>query len=662
MLNKAKYWKCSSCKILLLVLFCFQAHAQPYPEDSLLVLAGKAPSDSLRLRYLYFYNKATGERNGEKGFKLQEALKKEAASNNLLYFMSLAAQDQSAIMFRKGDYIRSILYDEESLKYYQAMPQGLIRTKGIAACYTNLGGTYSLLNDWNSAQQYYSQSIDILLPLNDQFALTTSYFNMAFIYIDMQEWPKAKEYLVKSIQSGFQAKVTRELILSLSRCAAICFRVGQKTAGNRYLAQCDSIRNTHQEPVTEIYYYFARGESSYYSGNTEDAIANHRTAYAYSLEYKDPYYIVDESAALGQLYLKSNKKDSALYFLKIAIDSGETYGYLPKLKTILSNWAGYFEQKGDYAAAYRYRTLERQFADSLTVKLDRNRILLYDARYQSRQKEEQISQLQTETAQQQQLLRQKTTINFLLGIMALVLTILGIVGYINFRQKQKIQQQQLTELEKEKQLLTTAALLRGEEKERSRLAKDLHDGLGGMLSGIQHLFRNIKGNIVITPETQQSFDRGLDMLDQSIHEMRRVAHNMMPESLVKFGLDTALRDFCADINSAGSLKVSYQSVGLDVKTLTPTTSITVYRIIQELLNNTLKHAAATHALVQLVLVENQLSITVEDDGKGMDTGTTQSQQGMGWTNIHNRVQFLQGTLDLKSEKDKGVSILIIVPS
>ena len=154
-------------------------------------------------------------------------------------------------------------------------------------------------------------------------------------------------------------------------------------------------------------------------------------------------------------------------------------------------------------------------------------------------------------------------------------------------------------LETEKQLTATEAVLKGEEQERTRLAKDLHDGLGGMLSGIKYSFQTMKRNLIMTPENQQAFERSMDMLDSSIKEMRRVAHNMMPEALVKFGLDTALKDFCNDINQSGALQVNYQSIGMENAVLDQTTAITIYRIVQELINNTMKHAAAKTAIVQV---------------------------------------------------------------
>ncbi len=275
----------------------------------------------------------------------------------------------------------------------------------------------------------------------------------------------------------------------------------------------------------------------------------------------------------------------------------------------------------------------------------------YEKKYESEKKD-------TKIKLQQAAIRQKNTLNYILiGSAAAALLIL-LLAYRSYKHKRNLQQQRINELETEKQLMATEAVLKGEEQERSRLAKDLHDGLGGMLSGIKYSLNTMKGNLVLTPDNAQAFERSMDMLDSSIKEMRRVAHNMMPEALVKFGLDTALKDFCNDINQSGALKVNYQSLGLEELKLDQTTSITIYRIVQELINNTMKHAAATTAIVQVTKTGNAISITVEDDGKGFNPVILQQVKGIGWTNIQSRVEYLKGKMDVQSETGKGTSVHI----
>lgn len=275
----------------------------------------------------------------------------------------------------------------------------------------------------------------------------------------------------------------------------------------------------------------------------------------------------------------------------------------------------------------------------------------YEKKYESEKKDNQIKLQQAD-------LKRKNVMNYILIFGSAALLCIVFLLYRNHRHQRALQQQRINELETEKKLLATEAILQGEEKERSRLAKDLHDGLGGLLSGIKYSFQSMKGNLIMTPENAQAFERSMDMLDSSIKEMRRVAHNLMPEALVKFGLDTALKDFCNDINQSGALKVSYQSIGLEQAAIDQTTAISVYRIVQELINNVLKHAAANTAIVQVSKTDNSISITVEDDGKGFDPSQIQKATGIGWNNIKHRVDLLKGKLDVNSQPGQGTSVLI----
>ena len=171
----------------------------------------------------------------------------------------------------------------------------------------------------------------------------------------------------------------------------------------------------------------------------------------------------------------------------------------------------------------------------------------------------------------------------------------------------------------------------------------------------------MKDNMIITAETADRFERTMGMLDQSISELRRVAHNMMPESLMKLGLDTALQDICHGTNQNGKLNLKYQSFNLDDASIPKSTASVIYRIIQELLNNMLKHAGADEALLQLVRNGNALSITVEDNGKGFDKEILQSNTGIGFSNLQNRVTYLQGVLDIQTAPGNGTSVNIEIP-
>ena len=142
--------------------------------------------------------------------------------------------------------------------------------------------------------------------------------------------------------------------------------------------------------------------------------------------------------------------------------------------------------------------------------------------------------------------------------------------------------------------------------------------------------------------------------------MRRVAHNMMPEALLKFGLGEAIQDYCDGINESNVVKMKYTQIG-SLQMLDQSTEIVLYRIIQELTNNALKHAAAKNIFVQITTHEQGLSITVEDDGKGFAVKELPDAGGSGLRNVAARVDYLKGSIDIKTEEASGCSITMEVP-
>jgi signal transduction histidine kinase len=196
------------------------------------------------------------------------------------------------------------------------------------------------------------------------------------------------------------------------------------------------------------------------------------------------------------------------------------------------------------------------------------------------------------------------------------------------------------------------------ETERSRLAKDLHDGLGGMLSGIKLTLGSIPGNMVLTGENSIVLTKAIHQLDNTITEMRRVAHSMMPEALLRFGLSEAIQDYCDWINESNLVKMKFTQIGLNDSIEKPT-EVILYRIVQELSNNAIKHATAENIFIQLNKHEKGLTLTVEDDGKGFTI--TQNIKGDGLQNVQSRVAYLKGSMEINSKAGEGSSFTIEIP-
>jgi signal transduction histidine kinase len=377
-----------------------------------------------------------------------------------------------------------------------------------------------------------------------------------------------------------------------------------------------------------------------------------------SEEKEAPEYRMYAYMGLADLFKKSNQFKQSQHYILLGIELAEKLGTKYELKDLYQKASELAEKTDRFSEALQFRKQYELMNDSIVGEKSKSNIGLLEAKFESEKKESMISNLEYNRKIQALSIKQKNTLNYLLFGVIITLLLLSFLSFRSYQHKQKLQAHRINELETEKQLAATEAVLKGEEQERTRLAKDLHDGLGGMLSGIKYSFQSIKGNMVMTQENQQVFERSMDMLDSSIQEMRRVAHNMMPESLLKFGLDTALKDFCNHINKTGAVKINYLSMGMEGAAIDQTVAITIYRITQELINNILKHAAAENVIVQVTKTGTQLVVTVEDDGQGFDTLILNRSKGIGWTNILNRVEFLKGSLNVDSEYSKGTSVHI----
>jgi signal transduction histidine kinase len=436
---------------------------------------------------------------------------------------------------------------------------------------------------------------------------------------------------------------------------------------NNYRA-ADSILNIVKPIVLELnnikslaLYYFNMGDvEAYYKKNIQKAIEYYNKSYDYANQTGYPDLILKPLQSILAVKIDRNDADTKStldLFYKLSKENDFMY----ETAVALDYYADWYFKQGNYKMAYDYARQYQSLSDSIVAEDTKEQTSLMEIRFRVANKEQEINKLKDEHKIQQLAIQHKNTLNYILvgGIIALLCIL--ILSFYIYKSRQKIQQQRITELEKEKQLQATEAVLKGQEDERSRIAKDLHDGLGGLLSGVKYSLSNMKENVLLSSENALSFERTIDMLDSGIKELRRVSHNMMPENLVKFGLDTALKDYCSAITKTKALQVSYSSFGMEEFQANTNISVTVYRVIQELINNTMKHAGATASIVQLSKDEHKLHITVEDNGKGFDVKNITAFKGAGWTNIQNRVTYLKGKIDVDSSEQNGTSVIIEIP-
>jgi two-component system, NarL family, sensor kinase len=236
----------------------------------------------------------------------------------------------------------------------------------------------------------------------------------------------------------------------------------------------------------------------------------------------------------------------------------------------------------------------------------------------------------------------------------------SIILFVVFYQKKMIQEQfKRQQLELEYQQKMMEAALESQENERKRLAADLHDSIGAMLSTIRVGITTIAKQL---PEPQ-SLEEPKQMLDDTISSVRRISRDLMPSTLEKFGLVQAVKEMCERFQSTAQMPISCLEQG-EVRSIDKKRELMIFRIVQELLNNALKHSRADSILVKMAGTD-LLLVSVEDDGVGFDVEaqrlSTQYEKGLGLFNIENRARLLGAKVDFEKERLKGSKITLTIP-
>jgi signal transduction histidine kinase len=223
--------------------------------------------------------------------------------------------------------------------------------------------------------------------------------------------------------------------------------------------------------------------------------------------------------------------------------------------------------------------------------------------------------------------------------------------------KRKIDYQQIESLLKKEELKSAYATLEGQESERKRIAEDLHDNMGSMLASLR-LYSDLLQEKANDPEMQRLAGKVAELTEQTASETRRISHELNLSSLKLIGLKVPIEQLCQAIQEARKIEVE-QSVTVQAN-LPGELSINIYRIVQELLTNTLKHARATHVRLELTQVANDyLSLIFEDNGQGFDPALVKA--GMGLQNLRARVDRFRGTISIDSSPVRGTTTIIEIP-
>lgn len=499
---------------------------------------------------------------------------------------------------------------------------------------------------------------DPLFEINAYIKLTAFFVNINYNAAHLQKL--GREYIEKARAAMYRTKDTSEAHLKL------CFLEGMYYHG---IKQYDSAR---------YYYLQILEKGTLKSMNPARIIAIYLNLSYIYLEEKNPdkammyvQKIIDISKQPGnQKYLAyymsiSNIMHAKVLFLQKKYEQSldlinNTLDKLKKNDDVLNNEIiiGYetaaecCEALGRFNEALMYKNMYTKLHDSLMQKDKLDMISQLEMRYSISEKDKEIAKQQLTKTETESRIRRK---NFWIGVIVLITVCMSIIFVLwqrNNRHKQKLQKEQIKSFNKQIEIEKLNAAISGEERERTRIARDLHDGIGGMLAVSKMNFEISKQNI---DGHKEEFQDGIKLLEQAASELRKTAHNMMPQILLESGLVDAVKYFCDGVAKSNAPDISFQIFGTPKK-FTPEFELAIYRIVQELIHNVIKHAKANNAIVQFNFHETNFTVTVEDDGIGMST--EEGIKGMGMRSIQDRIKTNRGTISIQSKKNEGTSVYL----
>lgn len=499
-----------------------------------------------------------------------------------------------------------------------------------------VGNIYQKYDDYETAYSYYQQAEVLLLKHSDYNKLIDVYSKMANIFLRNSDIKRNKQIIEKC--DAIVDKVTDRDVL-----AGYYTNRGNVYGYDKDYLKCDEYHQKALEILKETGNHYRLGSLYYnmgYFAVQRDNLLQGEEFYRISLaEFENDgskFDICDGLLALGRvLYYIEKYTESRSYLQRALLMAQQIESKLLMRNTFIAlSWLEH--DSGNFKEAFEYSEKGAELDVELVSESTQKQLAFMEVKHETDKKEQQILSLRKE----------KRLIIYLgvsIGILLILLMLLML-------ERQRINKHKIERLKREKQLVATQSVLEGETAERTRLARDLHDGLGGMLSSVRFNLYGIKDGATIVSSDVELFNNALNTLDESIRELRRVAHNMMPDSLARYGLKPALTDFC---NSISIVKFNY--FGSDDR-LDQKLEVMIYRTVHELINNALKHSGAKEILVQIIQETDRIAITVQDDGIGFDASAP--TDGSGLKNIQNRVGSYNGRMEIWSKQDEGTEISV----
>lgn len=564
---------------------------------------------------------------------------------------------KSSAFIDRGSYDSAIAICREGLSLCDNTPKGHLR---MSALYNYIGASFQFKGEFDSAIQYFYYAAE-KAEHNDsgQLQLMRVYNNISLTFNRTSNNDKALVYLEKAEQIAHENNWNNLLPAMYLNKARIYkeqkkYKLSEEVFLNA-LSLCDTTPGVEKasgipKDVIRLMIFTNLGQLN---------LDQHRTTIARKYlekglplsENVNPYYQIPIRLALGKAYYQLRNfalaKEHVLLAISKAgaakINDGLSEGHL-----LISR---IYKEEGAYKEAYSHLQQAYDLEERIrgVERTEAGRLL--EIKYRTAQKDNEIVEKKLSVIEKDRLLKNKNIWITAISLGLLLLIVFFIIVYKNYQHRQHLQEQKIISIEQGRHIEILKATAEGEERERNRIAGNLHDGIGSIISAAKMNFSTLR-----TVESDKAvFEKSMRLLNEAAFELRTTAHNLMPQMLLQEGLVTATRDFCERVSNSKLLSIEYQAYG-DFSPQEITFELFVYRIIQELINNIIKHASAQKALVQLSMSNDLLTITVEDNGKGIAPEAL--RRGAGLKNLEAKVLMLQGQITFESSPQSGTQVYI----
>lgn len=403
--------------------------------------------------------------------------------------------------------------------------------------------------------------------------------------------------------------------------------------------------------------YFILGTVYSNAGQYADAIEQYVKARPIRQKVGNPLFIVSDLYTMSDLYYKMGEFRKGIETGLEALEIAEQYDLTLKFEPTYLALARNYEGLKEYKLSSHYYKMHGSAKDTVYQNANARAIAEMQTKYETVQKEKQLVEHQVKIIEQEARIN-KTYFVIIALLVALIVVVL-LFSLIRSRMKRR-QLALQTEKEIEIREAHIQATIQSQESERKRFAQDLHDGMGQLISALRLALNSVSKNSTLEERVNVS-ERGEKILDEMHDEIRGIAFNLMPQTLVKHGLVPALREMCDRINASNGIRVHVQSLDMPDR-LDEVLEVSLYRVIQEWVNNIIKYADASLVTIQLTGYEDECNIVIEDDGKGFSPMALEHGNGNGWRNIKSRINLIKSTIEIDSREGyKGTTTIIRVP-